>query len=313
MNPLQAMLDIHIPNEEYSMIGIRYIDLLLKNSLNSPNTPTSRTEMGFGSNFKQVDIETEYYFNNFGYRDSDWNSKTEILAIGCSNTYGVGVPIEGRWTNILEKKINKKINNLSIAGGSINELVSKSFEYFKQFGNPETMLCLFPDPFRIQLPFKEKLIKGYWYGDNTDLFLQTVNFPYSQNNFEKIKYFKMPYSYEEILPLELPLFFSMQSIHMLEQYCKSNNIKLIWSSWYSDFVNVLQNIQEDIFNSFFLNEQITFNVPKFVEENCHKDYKDKFEKYFDHGADIENGLEYAHPGVHKHVHIAEAFYKEINK
>lgn len=315
MNPLSAMLNNNNNNEHYSMTSQQYKDVLLKNQLELHFHGPS-TQFGFNLSHGQVDIETEYSTNNFGYRDTDWNSKAEILAVGCSNTFGVGVPVEGRWTNILEKKLNKKIQNLGIAGGSINELISKSFEYFKKFGNPETLLCLFPDPFRIPLPFKKNLIIGNYHKndlpDEIDLFIENVCFTYSEEYFKKSKYFKIPYSYEQVLPLELPIFFSMQSIHMLEQYCKSNNIKLIWSSWYDDLPRVLDDTQEDIFSSFFSLLSCNINT-RTIEQNCHKNYKNEFEKYFDKGADIEYGLDFSHPGVHWHVHIAEAFYKEINK
>jgi hypothetical protein len=317
MNSLKAMFDSHIPNKEYSMTSEEYRNILLKNSLTPTGVPISSTQLGYMFSYGLGDIETEYSFNNFGYRDSHWNSKAEILAVGCSNTYGIGVPIDSRWTNILEQKIHKKIHNLSLPGGSINELVSKSFEYFKEFGNPHTMLCLFPDPFRLRLPFKKKLIKGSQYGPSVDLFINNAYFANSLKDSERMQYFKMPYSYEEVLPIELPLYFSMQSIHMLEQYCKSNNIKLIWSSWYCNFVNVLDKTKENIFNSFFSNKDLNIGTGHYYldkqYQNCHKDYKDKFEKYFYHGADIEGGLNLAHPGVHRHAHIAETFYSEINK
>jgi hypothetical protein len=314
MNPLGAMLNNNNNNEHYSMTSQQYKNILLKNQLEL-HLHGPFTQFGFGVSNGQVDIETEYSFNSFGYRDIDWNSKAEILAVGCSNTLGVGVPVEGRWTNILEKKVNKKIQNLGIAGSSINELISKSFQYFKKFGNPETLLFLFPDPFRVPLPFKKNLIIGNYDKNDLnedDLFIDNVCFPYSEEYFKKSKYFKIPYSYRQVLPLELPIFFSMQSIHMLEQYCKSNNIKLIWSSWFDGFARVLDDTQENIFSNFFSLLSSNANTHNF-KQNCHKNYKNEFEKYFDNGADIEYGLDFSHPGVHWHIHIAEAFYKEINK
>ena len=322
MNPLRAMVDNLEINKKQSIILEEYKNKLLKNNLDcdknmygDPFQQKNTTTLGrHRSNFI-VDRETEYYLNNFGYRDSDWNSKAEVLAIGCSNTHGYGVSVDGRWTNILEKTIDKKIHNLSFPGGSINELVYKSFEYFKTFGNPDIVLCLFPDPFRIKLPVKKNLKITDFDSADVDSLMENVSFDHNpKENFQKTKYFKIPYSYEEVLPMELPLYFSMQSIHMLEQYCKSSNIKLIWSSWHYEFINVLNNMQENTFNNFFSNTNLFINAGLYsLDQNCHKDYKDKFEKYFHCGLDNEDGLNNAHPGVHTHVHIAEAFNKEINK
>ena len=161
MNPLLAMIDGHPRSKDYSMLSKRYRHLLLKNTLTRYiDIDTTR----FGqerTNGILVDPKTEYSINSFGYRDIDWIGKAEILAVGCSNTWGYGVPVDGRWTNILGEKINKEIRNLSFPGGSINDLVAKSFEYFKIFGNPEIMLCLFPDPFRLRLPIKKNIIKEF--------------------------------------------------------------------------------------------------------------------------------------------------------
>jgi hypothetical protein len=214
---------------------------------------------------------------------------------------------------------------LSIPGGSINELVSKSFEHFKIFGNPKTMFCLFPDPFRIRLPVRKNLTNGSFsretsdrYGYDTDLSFDTLHFDDHFEFSERIKYFKIPYSYEDVLPLELPIFFAMQSIHMLEQYCKSSNIKLIWSFWHDPTFQVLINSKQNIFNNFVVNEDLIINHhpingPEIFTKNCHEEYRNEFEKYFDGGLDVEDGINFSHPGVHKHIHIAEAFYKEINK
>jgi hypothetical protein len=110
----------------------------------------------------------------------------------------------------------------------------------------------------------------------------------------------------------------MKSIHMLEQYCKSNNIKLIWSFWHNPIAQVLINSKQDIFNNFFVNEDFIINHhpvngPEIFIKNCHEEYRNEFEKYFDGGLDVEDSIDLSHPGVHKHIHIAEAFYKEINK
>lgn len=328
MNPLYAMIDGYKIDEDYSMSSEEYRNLLLKNNLS--NNIEFKNTTTFGQrrdNNIVIDPETEYSFNNFGYRDIDWTDNAEIIGVGCSNTWGFGVLVEGRWTNILEKKLNKKIRNLSFPGASINELIAKLFEHFKIFGNPKTMLCLFPDPFRIKLPHRKNLndgnfIKKIPYKDieyDIDLYLSDVLFDHEPEIISKRnQYFKLPYSYGDILPLDLPVFFSMQSIHMLEQYCKSNNIKLIWSFWHSPTVDVLNNTKDKIFNNFVYNKDLIIghhlvNGPEDFGKICHQEYKNEFEKYFDMGRDIELGLNFAHPGVHKHIHIAEAFYEEINK
>lgn len=51
----------------------------------------------------------------------------------------------------------------------------------------------------------------------------------------------------------------MQAIHLLEQYCRSNNIKLIWSSWHTDTVNALSNDKENIFSNIVFNKDLVID------------------------------------------------------
>ena len=309
MDPLSAILPNIIKDADYPFTKKQYINSLLKNSLHTPEEYRQYSRFGIERNGATVDKKTEYYYNNFGYRSNDWTEKSKILAVGCSNTFAVGVPIEHSWTQILSKYINNDIRNLSRPGASIMELVSKMFAYFKEFGNPETILCLFPDPFRIRVPGNSNLTCSE-NGKNQivcDIYLEKYgSLPLS----ERPKYLKKPYNYEDILPLELSVFLSSMAIHQLEQYCKSNNIKLIWSSWDSHFSSVLNTINEKIFDNFFYDSQL-FIDDKSIDSKCHDDYSKNVVEYFYSGLDNEDDPSIAHPGVHKHIHIAESFYKQI--
>lgn len=80
----------------------------------------------------KVDIEKfltysypiSYNYNSRGFRDYEWPSDLSdvIWCVGDSFTTGIGVSFEHRWTNILEKKINKRCINLGIDGAS-NQLI----------------------------------------------------------------------------------------------------------------------------------------------------------------------------------------------
>ena len=314
MDPLIAMLPNTNNHEDYQEGADVYIENYLKNNLGNTGKNISR----FGHLRKTgsiVDESTEYSLNNFGYRGSDWTESANILAVGCSNTYGLGVPVNGTWPKILEDIAGKTVHNLSRPGISIQELVFQIFAYFKTFGNPDTLICFFPDPYRMQVPVKKNLITV---GDNV-IYNPIADVHLGHKAQTKIsdrsKYIKIPYDYREILPMEFPLFISMRLIHMLEQYCNSNNIKFIWSSWDRTLRNVFDRIDTS-FNNFYSHHDFDMS-PVLDHENkprtCHNEYKGIFLKYFDSGQDIEDGEEYAHPGVHRQIHVAEAFYKELSK
>ncbi len=293
-------------NKDYSDELKNFIKSIYGNELAGGPNPNS-SQYGFRSGDIILDEKTLYRHNQFGYRSSFWDGSHEILALGCSHTYGNGIPEEGRWTNILEELSNKKIANLSSSGQSINFLVSQAFAYFKMFGNPKYVICLFPDPLRVNLPTNRKILDSKY--DNRNTINKVIYIDQTESVEDKPKYLKKPYCYEDILPTEFSLFISMQSIYSLEQYCNSNRIKLIWSCWDPMFQKFISNLSEISLDNFISDNSLIIDNVKF-EAECHADYKTRFDYYFIHGRD-EKGLGYNHPGVHKNIHIAEFFHKNL--
>jgi hypothetical protein len=255
-----------------------------------------------------TDQTTLYRHNNFGYRSDFWDGSHQILALGCSNTYGAGIPEEGRWTDILQELSNKKVANLSCMGQSINFLISQAFAYFKTFGNPEYVVCLLPDPLRIYLPTNGKLLDSK---NNNGQLMKVIYVNSNEYSEDKPKYLKKPYYYEDVLPVDVSLFFSMQSIHALEQYCNSHKIKLIWSSWETHFQDFISTLSDISLNNFIKDDSLKI-IDSYLDAECHLNYKEKFDYYFVHGRDDEP-VSRMHPGVHKNIHVAECFYEEFKK
>jgi hypothetical protein len=70
-----------------------------------------------------------YQYNSRGLRDQEWPDSIEELnnavwCIGDSFTVGIGSPAEHCWTHILEKKINRRVINVSMDGAS-NEWIAR--------------------------------------------------------------------------------------------------------------------------------------------------------------------------------------------
>ena len=290
----------------YSNNAKKYVNSIYGNKLFGESEPNVSSYGIFHGDLDILtDKETLYRNNNFGYRSDFWDGSHEILAIGCSNTYGSGIPEEGRWTDILQELTNKKVANLSARGQSINFLVSQAFAYFKLFGNPEYVVCFFPDLLRVYLPTDEKLLDSK---QNKDVLMKVIYVDEKEGPDDKPKYLKKPYHYEDILPIGFPLFFSMQSLYALEQYCNSNKIKFIFSSWDASF----QNSVSDLSLNGFIKDDSLLIKDAYFDAECHSDYKERFEHYFVHGRDEEPAFR-MHPGVHKNIHVAECFYEELKK
>jgi hypothetical protein len=173
-----------------------------------------------------VNKYTEYYspdlynyeYNNYGYRSIDFSEDIDILTVGCSFTFGSGLPFEYTWSQQLQKKIpNKKVANLSWPGLSAQRLISYLFRYFKHVGNPKMIICNFPNFHRFLFLEKEsEKVIGYYRGIH---------------NYKTMKKKEKTEILSSAPPEKWGHFVNYEYIYMLEQYCESNNIKLVWSFW----------------------------------------------------------------------------------
>lgn len=184
----------------------------------------------------------EIYFykkNQYGYRSLDFDDQTDILTVGCSNTFGVGLPFEYTWPKILEVLIpNINIKNLSIPGMSAQFLISKIFNYINEFNAPKVIVCLFPS-FERYTGYNSS-------ADNLETFY--TNQTYSNQN-------KKDFLHENLV-----LYLNFEYIKMLESLCKSLNIKLIWSFWNTttklfDYSKYENNFKEKKFFDYIENNK----------------------------------------------------------
>lgn len=181
------------------------------------------------------DERISYVSNSFGHRSDEFQrldkEKTNILFAGCSQTFGVGLPIEETWPALVYKwmKENNKDLDLgpyqaiSFTGGSIEKIVQNIFKYCHLFGNPNIIYFLAPDIDRQT---------GYGLLDYTDAeknndvyFIDHVNV----RNVPKEELGSIKIS--QIMSAEATILRSIYCLRMLEIFCISNNIELIWNTW----------------------------------------------------------------------------------
>lgn len=70
---------------------------------------------------KWKDIDITYTFSNEGFRTYDFDSligKEIDVALGCSHTMGVGIPIEWAWPSLVEKDRPYPMLNLGLGAGT---------------------------------------------------------------------------------------------------------------------------------------------------------------------------------------------------
>jgi hypothetical protein len=253
-----------------------------------------------------------------------------MLALGCSHTFGNGLPEDQTWVAVLAKKINLDFSNLAQGGESTITQIIRAFYYFEKFGNPQIIVALFP-MFRMPSVYVEnRMAKSSISHSNFNKgrsYMPLIEDNIIHNeNFEF--YSKAPYSPEKIFTEEMSFFYESVFIDILRQYCKTNNISLVWSNWNEDYQRVIYNkINEfylehnenyctvEAFNLTLSNSQLS---DFWIEHNfldCHQDLRkeDLFYRAADRIGTKNGHWDSTHWGFHKHIHIAEDFYKYMNE
>ena len=244
-----------------------------------------------------VDDKSVFYQYNEDFFRSDSFKKVHdgkhILFSGCSETEGVGGNIENAWSHMLYNKISKEEKcsgffNLAKSGWGWSRIIINALIYFKKYGYPDTYFILLPNHQR-KFYYKEKFdnIK-----EDTDwVYYQTYPKHYEQKD-NKIEKLSEPKEY-----LEDFVFFLINWKTFLE-LCKSNNVKLIFSTW--DPMD-LDNLRPGPFNEFFelKNNDLTTYLDKYYK--THVVEKDDLRK--------RDG----HCGKVIHAFWAEEFYQQYKK
>lgn len=121
-----------------SLVGaddLLHINLCLGNRLNRRNTVIDEVEPNELKNLPLwtrenpgLDPNFKYRYNEAGFRSGPINNAAEVGYFGCSVTFGVGVPEEYRWTNLLDKPHGWTSNNW----GYVAEPARLFWDYFQR-------------------------------------------------------------------------------------------------------------------------------------------------------------------------------------
>jgi hypothetical protein len=161
-----------------------------------------------------LDPKISYKINNYGYRSDDFNiedSESNFLYSGCSNTFGIGVPIESIWAHQLNSFLGgEKFISLGINSGSYKTIVYDVFNYIRNFGKPKGVFLLFPNIER-QIVFLDDKDK------KVNIFIQVY-----RNASSKIS---------EVITEKSNMFEFYNTVKMLEDYLFELDIPFVWTTW----------------------------------------------------------------------------------
>lgn len=243
--------------------------------------------------FKNKDVG--YKLNSYGYRmeknieDVDFNNY--IAFFGCSNTVGVGMPLEDTFSYRIAEQLGTDYINGSIPGASPDFVFYNLVTLFDSAPKlPKVVIIYWPDPSRT----------CYWENDKLSFFIHNYLPPH--------KYWHDAYkSYVlENSHIKNTFLFRLKAVRLL---CKANNIQLF------DFV------AEYLYRDFFVKNNMEINI-KTIETyppNNYLSYSTIEWINLVHARDIsliesklpEVQVKSAHPGIYHQDRIVEEFFKFI--
>lgn len=92
-----------------------------------------------------------YKINSHGFRCDEFELNSDcIIALGCSFTMGIGLPIESTWPTLVGTALNKKVYNLSWGGASIDTCFRWANYWIPKL-KPAAVFLLAPPPQRFEL------------------------------------------------------------------------------------------------------------------------------------------------------------------
>jgi hypothetical protein len=306
-----------------------YLEKYFSNTENlgyyAPNAPEPVVSDATGYKFiGTVDEHNAYEVNRFGFRGEIYENP-DILASGCSITFGLGIPESGRWTNFLSNATNKSVMNLGSPGASVESICLNLIKYCMNNKMPKEIFCLMPDFFRSVVVFDEDFSEMKTqrdkFGQHKGLLVTFCNPKVSMHDgsmFMEIKDKK--YIEDSVSPHQL-IFSAVNSIYMLESFCSTNNIKLYWTTWDTATAKIMEELSN--LEKFQLKRYAPLS-PKDNVKGINHFIKDSCD--LDHGSEFKNTLQWtigsdysivdgkktnasAHPGIHFQHHVADLFYK----
>ncbi len=99
--------------------------------------------------FNWLDKKITYKFNSDGFRSEEFKENS-IAFLGCSITFGIGLPIEDIYPSLVADKLQMPMANLSVPGSS-NDTAFRMAEYWLPRLKPSILILMSPDRSRMEL------------------------------------------------------------------------------------------------------------------------------------------------------------------
>lgn len=244
---------------------------------------------------READGQT-YNLNNENHRGPDFVENADLLAIGCSVTYGIGLPQETTWPHRLAEELNLSTYNvLAFPGGSQSLILRQTIEYIYKYGKPKYLVALLPDNDRVDtFSFEAWDVFDYSNKEKADTKIRSVMLSAVTNDNNFLGANKRP------INVRYPRYMAMSSFIQFMRFCELLDIKLVWSTWDNwdalmsknyDYLKIDKYIRKTYEKVNDMRQNDLINM------TCHDPDDDP---HFYVGTDAVK-----HWGSHYHIHVAE--------
>jgi hypothetical protein len=101
-----------------------------------------------------------YNINSDGFRSSEFDTLGDcMIALGCSYTVGIGLPINAVWPTLVGQQLNLAVANLAWGGNSADTCFRLA-EYWIPVLKPKLVTMLAPPPARLELLVDQSVTAG---------------------------------------------------------------------------------------------------------------------------------------------------------
>jgi hypothetical protein len=107
--------------------------------LNDPIKARKLESLGF----LQLDC-ISYVYNRLGFRAEEFDDRPAGIALGCSFTEGVGIPLAATWPAQLSNMLGQHVWNLGVGGGSADTAYNLLEHYIDQLSTKFVVMCVPP-------------------------------------------------------------------------------------------------------------------------------------------------------------------------
>lgn len=233
--------------------------------------------------------QVEYSINSHGFRGAEF-SNPDTVVLGCSVTYGIGLPVEMTWPYLLGEKIGA-FNNISIPGGSVPQIVDVAMAVMNDFSHPKHIFFLIPNIDRIHAAFDVNGSPWWTYAWSSDID------SFISMNLPKVEpFFLKTHNGRRVsIPVEMAISESFKAIIRMSNFARTIGSRFSCFSW-SDRVNSI--LAESGIEGFIDGGHVQ---PK---GQCHEGLSSS--EFWD--CAIDRGT---HPGLHHHTHYKERFERVL--